>query len=146
AGLVDRGGRREFGAARRDVERLVNKGASDETVLREAVKNRDNDIFQQLLKDIGRGDIAELAQLSPATTGAATGLKPVGLRPDAIAQQFEAVQSGSQASGLDAVGAQIVRGIQEITGLLQQNLARPYQLNVETKEDPGFAAAGVYAA
>jgi TP901 family phage tail tape measure protein len=145
AGLVGRGDRQAFSGALRDVESLVESGASDETLLREAIENRDNDIFQQLLKDIGRGDIVDLAQLSPAAVGVAEDLRPVGLRQDAIAQQFEAVQSGG-ATGLDAVGAQIVREIQAVRGLLERNLARPYQLSVQTSEDPGLAAAGVYAA
>lgn len=146
AGLTSRGDRQEFNGALRDVERLVKSGASDEKLLNAAIKNRDNDIFQQLLKDIGRGDIADLAALKPVSTGIATDLKPVGLKQDAIAQQFEAVQGGGAATGLDAVGTQIVQGLEAIRGLLQQNLARPYSLNVETKEDPGVAAAGVFAA
>lgn len=145
AGLVDRGDRREFGSALSDVERLVNSGASDEKLLREAVKNRDNEIFQQLLKDIGRGDIAELAGLSEGGRSAAREVRPVGLRPDTLSQQFEGVQAGGSATGLDAVGQQIVKGLQDIRGLLAQNLARPYQLTVETKEDAGVVAAGVYA-
>ena len=144
AGLTSRSDRREFNSALKDVERLVSSGASDETLLKAAIEERDNDIFQQLLKDIGRSDITELAALQPVR-GASETLRPVGLKTDALTQQAEAVKASGTSSGLGAVGQQIVQGLQEIKGLLAQNLSRPYSLTVETVQDAGVVAAGVYA-
>ncbi|MEO0659796.1 MAG: hypothetical protein AAFY74_20335, partial [Pseudomonadota bacterium] len=59
AGLVEEDDRREFQQAQSRVRGLL--GASDERLLAAAIEERDNEIFNELLKQAGRGDIVDLA-------------------------------------------------------------------------------------
>ena len=145
AGLVDRDERREGEQTIRQVERLV--GASDERLLRAAIQERDNELFGQLLQDIGRGDIVDLAaQAEPRGPERLQVARPEIPRVEApsietpqVSAQREIEQSGP--GGLGDVRT-LLQELQQITQFLA---SRPYNLNITTEQDPGTVAGQVYA-
>ena len=57
----------DFDDTLRDVERAINSG-SDRILIQEAVDNADNPLFNELLQQLGRGDIAALVEADQSIT------------------------------------------------------------------------------
>lgn len=119
-------------------------GASDTQILREAVRNQGNDLFQQLLGDIGRGDIASLAGLAQptASTSPLDSLAP-SLQQSSVSRAAEDLTSNPASGETLKLGQQQLQTLGEIRdrlGAIETLATKPTTLNVTTPNPVADAA------